>query len=246
MALYLALFAVGVVSGLINILAGGGSFLTLPMLIFMGLPATVANATNRVGVVAQNLGATWGFHRYRVLRWRWALRSTVPAVAGAVLGTWAALVVSDEAFETILALLMVGITLWSLFGKPKHAALEPAEEGAPSGPLFTVTFLLVGFYGGFVQAGVGFLILAATTYAGIDLVRGNAIKVVNILVFTLVSLGIFAWEGRVDWAIGATLAAGNLVGAALGVRLAVTRGHQWLKGVVAATAIVFAVLLLLR
>jgi uncharacterized protein len=230
----------------VNVLAGGGSFLTLPMLIFMGLPATVANATNRVGVVAQNVWAAWGFHRYRVLRWEWALRSSLPAVAGAVLGTWAALVVSDQAFETLLALLMVGITLWSLLRRSRPVPLGDAEALAPSGPLLMGSFFLVGLYGGFVQAGVGFLILAATTHAGLDLVRGNAIKVVNILVFTLVSLAIFAWEGKVDWAAGAVLAAGNLAGAGLGVRLSVTKGHRWLRGVVAATAICFAILLLLR
>jgi uncharacterized protein len=244
--LHLALFAVGAVSGLVNVVAGGGSFLTLPMLIFMGLPATVANATNRVGVVVQNVGAAWGFQRYRVLHWGWALRSSLPAALGAIAGTWAALAVSDQAFETLLALLMIGITLWSLLRRAPAVVDRRREREHPGGIVLTLSFFLIGVYGGFVQAGVGFLILAATTFAGLDLVRGNAIKVVNILVFTGLSLAIFASQGVVDWAAGATLAAGNLLGAAIGVRVAVLKGHAWLRGVVAATAVVFAVLLLVR
>ena len=112
-----ALFATGVAAGALNVVAGGGSFLTLPVLIFLGLPATVANATNRVGILTQNVGAVWGFHRYGVLAWRWALAAAAPAMVGAVLGTWAALEVSDEAFRKLLAFLMVAITLWSLLDR---------------------------------------------------------------------------------------------------------------------------------
>ena len=91
----LLLFGAGCVAGTLNVLAGGGSFLTLPILIFLGLPATVANGTNRVGILVQNVGAVWGFHRKRVLDWRWGLCAAVPAAAGAVLGTWLALRIGD-------------------------------------------------------------------------------------------------------------------------------------------------------
>ncbi|HVS03337.1 MAG TPA: sulfite exporter TauE/SafE family protein [Thermoanaerobaculia bacterium] len=261
MLTYLALFAAGAVASVINVLAGGGSFLTLPVLIFAGLPAVEANATNRVGVLAQNAVAVWGFHRFRVLGWRWAGVVAVPAVLGAVLGTWAALVIPDETFERVLAVLMVALTLWTLLRRqdrrtaaiagapptgPLPVAGRPGAPAAATHPLLLLGFFLVGVYGGFVQAGVGFLVLAATSLAGLDLVRGNAIKVLAILALTLLSLGIFAWQGAVRWPEGLALALGSVLGGQIGVHLTVLKGHRWLQRVVTATVVLFAVLLWLR
>jgi uncharacterized protein len=239
---WIALFAAGLAAGLINVIAGGGSFLTLPVLIFLGLPATVANATNRVAILLQNLAAVPGFHRHRAMPWRWALAASVPAVAGSVVGTWAALEIGDEAFERVLALLMVAISLWTLLAPGRRDPGDAADRSPWSSGL-VVAFFLIGVYGGFVQAGVGFLLLAATTWAGLDLVRGNAVKVLAILVFTVVSLAIFAAAGEIDWTAGLVLGAGSVAGGLLGVRLTVLKGHRWVKGVVTAAVIVFAVLL---
>jgi uncharacterized membrane protein YfcA len=232
------IFGTGVVAGLINVLAGGGSFLTLPVLILSGLPASAANATNRVGILAQNMGAVWGFHRYRVLDWaslRWA---AVPATAGSFLGVWLALVIPDALFQKVLAFLMVGITLFLLW-EPKP--LERTASGPGRRFLIFAAFVGVGIYGGFVQAGVGFLILAATSAAGMDLVRGNAVKVLCILVFTAVSLPVFALSGLIWWLPGLVLAAGNVLGGLAGVRLTVLKGHRWIKAVVTIAILVFAV-----
>jgi len=241
---FLWLFLVGCVAGTLNVIAGGGSFLTLPILIFMGLPATVANGTNRVGILLQNVGAVWGFHRHRMLNWKWALYAAVPATIGAGFGTFAALLVSDLAFRRILSFLMVAITLVTLLRKDA----EQDEEGQSADDLslssivgLAVAFFIVGLYGGFVQAGVGFLILTATTWVGLDMVRGNAIKVLCVLAFTALSLAIFAWQGKVEWTLGLVLAAGTVLGGQLGVRLTTLKGHRWVKGVVTATVIVFAI-----
>lgn len=247
---HLALFGAGLVAGALNVIAGGGSFLTLPVLIFFGLPPTEANGTNRVGIFIQNVGAVWGFHRYRLLDWRWALAAAGPATVGAGLGTWAALGVSDEAFRRILAFLMVAVTLWTLFSSdPGRRGADGGERAAGPAPrpsrrrlaLLALGFFAVGLYGGFVQAGVGFFILAVTTASGLDLVRGNAVKVLTVLIFTTLSLAIFAWQGKVHWIPGLVLAAGNLLGGLVGVRLTVLKGHRWVKGVVTAAVIAFAV-----
>lgn len=251
---YIALFAVGCVSGTLNVIAGGGSFLTLPVLIFFGLPPTTANGTNRVGILLQNSGAVWGFSRHGVMDWRWALWGALPAAAGAVLGTWAALIIGDLAFKRILAGLMIGLTIWTLWDPVGRRGQQPDPAGqqGPSSPrqqprvlLLVLGFFLVGAYGGFVQAGVGFLLLAATTLAGLDLVHGNAVKVLSILAFTGISLAIFAASGKVDWPMGLALGAGSLAGGQLGVRLTVLKGHRWVKAVVTAAVVVFAVKLLL-
>jgi uncharacterized membrane protein YfcA len=242
---YLALFVAGLFAGTLNVLAGGGSFLTIPLLIFLGLPPTVANATNRIGVLLQNVGAVWHFHRHRVLDWRFALAATVPATVGAVAGTIGALLVSDKAFTRILAFLMIALTLYTLWDARRR---RPAADAPPPRPrpfLLAAGFFVVGLYGGFVQAGVGFLILAATTLAGLDLVRGNAVKVLAVLGFTVVSLGIFAWSGKVEWLPGLILGAGTLLGGLLGARLTLLKGNSFVRWVVTVAVLVFAVKLLL-
>jgi len=171
-----------------------------------------------------------------------ALVALPAAALGALLGTWIAVSVPDMAFQRILAFLMVGVTLWTLIdpvgrfrqGKDKSSA-------SVSTWILLAGFFIAGVYGGFVQAGVGFLILTVTTLAGLDMVRGNAVKVAVVLVFTVLSLAIFAWNGKVDWISGLCLGIGTLVGGQVGVHLTVLKGHRWVKGVVTAMVILFAI-----
>ncbi len=234
---YPALALAGLVAGVLNVVAGGGSFLTLPILIFFGLSPGVANGTNRVAILLQNVVASWGFHRHGVLDRRAILWAALPATAGAGLGAWFALALDDDAFRRLLAALMVVVTLWTLVSRRREAPEEPPKLQVG---LLALGFFGVGIYGGFVQAGVGFFILAATSLAGLDLVRGNAVKVLSILCFTGLSLLLFALAGRVDWTFGLALAAGNTVGGWLGVRLTVLKGHAWIQRVVTVTVILFA------
>ena len=238
---YLLLFGVGSVAGVLNVVAGGGSFLTLPVLIFLGLPPTLANGTNRVGVVLQNVGAVWSFRRHGMIDWSYLLWAALPAMVGAVLGSWVALRVGDELFQNILVFLMVAVTLWTLWDPLKKTQLK--ASGSSQMPVVAVLvagFFLSGVYGGFIQAGVGFLILATTSLAGLDLVRGNAVKVLSVLCFGVVSLGMFAWQDKVDWWIGLALGTGMALGGLVGVKLTVLKGHAWIKKVVTVTIIVFA------
>jgi uncharacterized membrane protein YfcA len=240
------LFAAGLVAGTLNVIAGGGSMLTLPLMIFLGLPPNVANGTNRVAILVQNVGATSSFRRRGLVSGPWLKLAVVPTLLGAALGTLAVLRVGDLAFQRILALVMVGVTAWMLWNP-----LAPSEGGdalPPTGRrglLFGVLFFLVGFYGGFIQAGVGFVILAATSLGGLDLIRSNAVKVALVLAYTPLTLVLFAWGGKVDWAMGTALAAGNLLGGLAGVHLQVLKGHRWVRGVVTVTILAFAARLLI-
>ena len=239
---FLACAVIGFVAGVINVLAAGGSFLTLPLLLFLGLPASVANGTNRVGIMTQNIAAAFGFHRYRVLDWRWALVVTMPALIGTAFGVWAALRVPDIAFRRILSLVMLATALWTLLRR----SVTSTPESVPRSPwhwTMAFGFFVVGLYGGFLQAGVGFLTLAITSLAGLDLVRGNAVKVFTTSFLTLFSVAVFAGTGNIHWPSGLALGVGNLAGGLMGVRLAVLRGHKWVEGVVTATVILFAVML---
>lgn len=258
---YVVLVATGLVAGTLNVVAGGGSFLTLPALIFLGLPPTTANGTNRVGVLFQNVGAVWGFDRHRVLDWRSALVAAAPATVGAALGVWLALLVGDAAFRRILALLMVVVTLSTLLGLSGPGGQGESSTAAPAGDRgvpppdadagfasirgwkgvgLVAAFFAAGIYGGFIQAGVGFLLLAVTSLGGLDLVRGNAVKVVCVLAFTILSLALFAGQGLVSWLPGLALGVGTAVGGQVGVRLTTLKGHRWVRAVVTVTVILFA------
>lgn len=243
------LFAAGTVAGTVNVIAGGGSMLTLPLMIFLGLPASVANGTNRVAIVVQNIGAVSRFRRHGLLDPAWVPIAAVPALVGAIAGSWLALRIDDASFQRILAVLMVAIALWTIWNPLKGRGRKPgAAATVPSSgkgrAALAAAFLLIGVYGGFVQAGVGFIILAALTVAGLDLVRGNALKALVVLAYMPLSLAIFALDGKVDWGMGAALAAGNLAGALIGVRLTVLKGHVWIRRVVTVTIVLFAIRLL--
>ena len=234
---YALLVLVGAVAASVNVVAGGGSFLTLPILIVLGLPPSLANATNRVGVVVQSAGAVWGFGRRGMLDWRSALWAGLPACLGAIAGPWLALVVGDAAFKRVLAVLMVAVTLLT-FSWSGRVAGPPRSHPPAWTPL---AFVLVGLYGGFVQAGVGFFILAVTSAVGLDLRRGNIVKVLCVSLLTTLSLAIFASQGRVVWPAGLALATGSVVGSELGVRLALRTPERGLRAIVTAAVLLFAV-----
>lgn len=239
---YLLLFAAGLLAGAINVIAGGGSFLTLPILILMGLPPTMANGTNRIGILLQNVSAVEGFRRHGLIEWAWLLWAALPAAIGAIGGTLLALRIDEASFTRILALLMVAVTLWTIWDPLRVRRTAEHRRAAPGGrALLACGFFAVGLYGGFVQAGVGFLLLAVATLAGYDLVRGNALKVFCVLVFTPISLAIFMWNGQVALLPGFALAAGMMIGATIGVRLTVLHGHRWVRGVVTVVVIVLAI-----
>ena len=239
-----ALALVGFVSGFLNILAGGGSLLTLPMLIFLGLPAVVANGTNRIGVICQNIFAVASFRRHGVLPLRLALICTAPSLFGSYLGAQLAVDIDDQLFQRLLAGIMIGVLIITLLDPAKRLrgreiAYTPLRLTALIG-----AFFLIGIYGGFVQAGVGFLIIPVMLLAGFDLVRTNAIKIFVVLAFTIPALAVFVWHDQVDWLLGLVLALGNASGGWLASHMAIKKGHDWIKHVVTITVLVFALRLL--
>jgi uncharacterized membrane protein YfcA len=240
----LLLFGVGCVAGTINLLAGGGSLLTLPVLIFLGLPPTVANGTNRVAILMQNVGAVTSFRRHGLVEWGWIKTAALPGALGAVLGSWLGTQMDDDAFRRILAMVMMAVALYTIldpFGRAEGGdKLDP--ELFPLGRVgLSIAFFVAGVYGGFIQVGVGFILLGIAAGAGLDLVRGNALKVLIGLGFTVPALVIYSRSAMVDWQLGAALGAGNLVGGLLGVRLNVLKGQSWIRGAVTVAVVVMAI-----
>ncbi len=240
-----AVLLIGASAGFINVLAGGGSFLTLPLLIFLGLPPNLANGTNRLAILMQNSFAVGRFVKKGVNPGSFAIKAALFTVPGGVLGAYLATQVSNEQFRVSLALVMIIMSLVTLFSKKRAEVdlMNPDEyAGGWLGP--GMAYFFVGLYGGYIQAGVGFLVLTVLLWQNINLVHGNAVKLTIIIFFTSIALVIFAWNHQVNWGMGLMLGLGNMIGAWLGTHVAITKGHDFIKHVVTVAVIGFAIKLL--
>lgn len=232
------LIGAGVVAGVVNTLAGGGSMVALPALMLAGLPTGAANATNRVGVLVASLSAMGGYRSSTTLGKLLDPMEIVPACLGAMAGAQAAVVLDARLLDRVIGVALL-VVLGTLFVDPR-ASLGGKARRAPWWARL-LGFLAVGFYGGFLQVGVGFFLLAALVLlSGRDLVSANAVKVLLVLLFTLPALGVYALSGQIDWAIGFVLAVGSSVGGWLGARLTIAGGAGMVKAAMVVTVIVFA------
>lgn len=237
--------AAGFLSGFINTVAGSGSLVTLPLLIFLGFPANVANGTNRISILLQNVVGTASFQGKGVLDSRGALWLGVPAVAGSVLGAQIAVDLDEELMRRIIGVVMVLMLGIIIFRPERWLSASHDRVRIPPSPWLLLVFFLIGVYGGFIQAGVGIFLLAGLVLgAGYDLVRGNAVKVAIVLLFTVSALLVFVRNDQVEWFIGAVLAVGSMGGAWVGAKFAVDSGSLWVRRLLIAIIAVSALELL--
>lgn len=219
----------GLVAGVINTLAGGGSLITVPLLVFMGLPATLANGTNRIGVLFQNVVSTWRFRREGLDGLREAIPVLIPTVAGSAIGAAIASRMSAELFKQIFGVAMIFLLI------PMLRKKAPAAEAAATQPRSKwangLIFFAIGVYGGAIQAGVGIFLIAALARSGLDLVRANAIKVIIIGALTLIAVPVFIAHDQVDWPFASALVVGFGLGGEIGARAAVRGGERLIRPV---------------
>jgi uncharacterized membrane protein YfcA len=225
------LIVVGVLAGFINTLAGGGSNLTLPALMMMGLPADIANGTNRVAIFLQCLTAAFGFKRHNKLDNTDARAVVWPVIIGALMGALLAATFPNAYLKPVLLGTMLTMTTIMLLAPSIIAPpLGTKAYSVKDKPLSNVFLFLSGIYGGFVQAGVGFLLIACI--AGTlryDLVRTNALKMVCNATLTFVALVVFVIYGQVQWLPGLVLAIGTMLGAHFSVKIAIKASQAALK-----------------
>jgi len=234
----------GGVTGFLNVVAGGGSLLSLPFLIFLGLDASSANATNRVGILLQNLVATGQFKREGVLSLRESLSLGIPASIGSVAGTLLAVNLDERLLKVTIALL-ISFMAFLLISRPRMWETRRSSEWPAwaKGALFMV----IGAYGGFLQAGVGFfLIWALAATAGKDLLRANALKASIALCFTVVSFVIFFSSGLINMEYGLALAIGSMAGAWAGTKFSVVKGNKWIRSVLLVMVVISALRMILQ
>lgn len=223
---------VGCLAGFINVVAGGGSLLTLPILIsFVGLDPTIANGTNRVAIFAQNVSASQGFKSKGVSAWPFSLYIGIAAFMGAIIGALIAVEIPDNLFNKVLAVVMVIVVLATIFNPSLRDTGKTIErlEGKYKWIAYGI-FFLIGIYGGFIQAGTGLLIMSALTIVNrFDLVKANSAKVVVALIYTISALAIFIYSGQVNWLFGLALGAGTATGGWVASRWSVNKGNKWIK-----------------
>ena len=252
------LMSVGMFAGFLNTVAFGGSLLTLPTLVYVipfaidiqSLPpgtdqTHIANGTNRVAIICQNFSAIMGFRSKGVSNFRHAINLTIPAVIGAGIGAYIATLTPYTVFKPVLAVVMITMLILTLFNPTEWLQKKINPSRMQYQIVTFIALFFVGIYGGFIQAGVGLLVIATLRILDdSDLVITNAHKVFIIFFYTIIALGIFISKGHVNWVLGFTLAAGNATGAWIGSNLAVKMGDKWIKVVLVVTVITYVIKLL--
>ena len=241
----LLIIASGLGAGFINAVSGGGAMFTVPALIFIGLPPGVANGTNRVAVVIQNIAALATYQRLGVADHRTGLSLAVPATLGSFFGALVSIRLDDAQFRTILGFILLLLVGPILVESRLEVKAAEWRRSAQARWIPWVTFFLIGIYGGLLQIGVGiFVLMALSITKGFDLVLANSVKVEIVLCITALALLLFILDGKVDWSAGLILSVSNAVGASFGVHWGVKKGERWIRIVLTVTVVVMALQLL--
>ncbi len=235
------LFLAGIAAGFVNVSAGGGSFLTIPLLIILGgLPATAANASNRVAILLQNVIAARNFRRHGFRDIRQGIKLGLSAMVGAVIGSMIALDVPENVFRTILSVIMV-LALAVILHTNRKKCAEHIYQQLRHPVLQIFMFFFIGIYGGFIQAGTGYLVICSLSIiGGLSLVKTNSLKTIIIAAYLVPSVLIFLLNGEIRWFPALVLASGTSIGGWFGSTFAIRKGDRWIKIILVVAILVMA------
>jgi uncharacterized membrane protein YfcA len=240
----LLLFGIGSLAGFTNVLAGGGSAITLPVLIFLGLDGSVANGTNRLGILIQNFSAILSFRQEKYSEFKQSLKLAVFALPGAIAGSIIAVNISDELFKSILGFVMIGVII-SMFFRKSNKKKNQNENLHHNSWLVYPAMFAVGLYGGFIQVGVGFVLMATIYHLmRLSLIHVNMHKVFIIFIYTIPALLVFLFTGNVNWKFGLALAAGTAFGAWWSAKVSVRKGEGVIRVVLIFIMLIMSLILL--
>lgn len=238
----LLLIGVGFLAGVINTLAGGGSIFTLPVLLFLGLPPAIANGTNRIPIVVQSLSGALGYKSKGVSTFPFNIYLGISASVGAYLGAQIALDISSFLFNRILAIIMLVFGLLILI-QSKKLSLDLPERLTGKYLVYGILgFFLIGIYGGFINAGIGIVIMLFLNRVNhMSLVKTNATKVVVVFIYSTIALALFAYYDAVDWKLGGVMAIGTSLGAWFSSRWSVKKGDRVIRIAMLVTILIMAI-----
>lgn len=220
--MFVGLLLFGVFIGFVNIVSAGGSLLTIPILIFMGLPPVTANGTNRISIIIQNLFAIIKLKDIIRNRWKQCLLLSVPAVIGSLYGAKIAINISDDTFNHTLIIIIILMIILIIFKPQKYLSISVYKSEKIKLLLLIISFLGIGIYGGFIQAGVGFLfiIVLSIIYPKMSLLEIHTIKTFVITLYLSISTVVYIVHGYIDWKYALYLSIGTAIGGYLGGRFA--------------------------
>ncbi len=231
------LLLTGIATGYLNVMAGGGSMLSVPIMIFLGVPGTVANATNRIAILPQNFAAVIAFARKGFANFRLSLSLALCTLPGALIGSYVATKISNDNFNTLLAVIMVAVLI--IMSLPDgHTAPPQTDDERTANVTISRTRMIwghvlmvaIGFWGGFIHIGVGFLLMPVLNRVlQMDLVTTNSHKVFIVLVYTAVALMVFSSQLSLNWSYGLALALGTITGGTLAANVQIKQGVGTIK-----------------
>jgi uncharacterized membrane protein YfcA len=239
---YLLITVVGFCAAFLNTVGGGGSLFTVPILTFLGIPITLANATSRVAILSQNIFAVFGFASKNVeLPKKYSFWLSLTSVAGGFIGARLASTIDDRIFSRLFVVVMIISLILVIFdpfkSKSQEEKMSPGRQAVGA-----IIFFFIGIYGGFVQAGIGFLIIGTLSVVNnMNLVKINYIKVFVAILYTAVSVAVFAYEGKIVWATGLVLAIGHALGGWYASRWSVKAGEAWIKRIMIVSVLAMAI-----
>ena len=243
------LLLVGCVGGFLNVMAGGGSLLTVPVMIFLGIPGPAANGTNRIAIIVQNIAAVSVFTRQGFANFKLSISLALAALPGAVAGAWVAANLAEQNFNTLLAIIMIIVMIvMALKPSRKKAVSQIKQSSVPSKPRLIAGHLLIaiaGFWGGFIQIGIGFVLMPIMhKVMGLDLVTTNSHKALIVLIYTSVALAVFASQLELYWMHGIVLAIGMALGGTFAAHFQIQKGEKAINWVLNTVLIAFIIKLL--
>ena len=231
----------GIVAGFINTIAGGGSLLTLPILIFMGLPSNIANGTNRIAIFMQNIFSISGFKSRGVSDFKYSSWLSISALIGSIIGAKIAVNIDENLFNKLLSIIIILVVGTIIFDK-KSIKNEVSNLKIKKKIISIILFFFVGIYGGFIHAGVGFLILSIlSNFNGIKLSKANSIKVFVVFIYTFFALIVFIMENKINWTLGINLGIGNSLGGWIASRWSYNKSDKIIKIFVAVSSLLMAI-----
>ncbi|MDR2409907.1 MAG: sulfite exporter TauE/SafE family protein [Bacteroidales bacterium] len=231
--LFIILVISGIAVGFINTLAGGGTIISMSLFMMLGLPPVVANGTNRIPVILQNLVSVVNFYRDKKLDVKKSIYCSIPVALGSIAGSYLSIIVHDFIFMIFFVIIMV-IMLVLMFLKPdKWLKGDISKMNRPVSPLQMFFYFLIGIYAGFIHIGMGYFLLAVLVLmGGFDLLRANAIKSFIVLFYAPFSLIIFISHGEINYEYGFIHAIGNMIGAYIASKWAVNWGMNFIRWMV--------------
>jgi uncharacterized protein len=233
------LFFAGFVASFINVMAGGGSVLTLGLMMLFGIDPATANGTNRIGILVGGLSGTLAFKAEKVSDFKKSMSLAAFAIPGAIFGAYYSVQINEVWFQRIFAVIIIFILFTLIKSKKKESPTK--EVSKLKKVLIYPVMFLIGFYGGFIQVGIGFILITALrNLLEAGLVKVNMHKLFIILTYSVPVIVVFGITGNINWLYAICLAAGNATGAWVSAKISVKKGEPIVKIVLAATIIIMA------